>query len=457
MEATLDNRNATQAFSPKDYSIFEYSSYSLSEDGCVFTGDYALIGSGNTIHFAETITVPAIETSAPRETLQRLLFLACGLSYYKAAAPQVIHVKGGLRDSEREFLAKLIRHGLGEFCYRNDLPESLEPRIESDRLTSPYSDSDGDECWSLESRPLVPVGGGKDSIVTLESLKRIGARPIAFSVNKFKAIEDCIDISSCDRLRATRKLDRQLPSLNKAGAYNGHVPVTAINSIIALMVADSMSFGSIVMSNERSAEFGNLTWNGGEVNHQWSKSFAFEVLLREQLTISTLDPDRYFSLLRPLTELAIAERFAKLPKYFTAFTSCNRLFSIDPQARQSTWCCKCPKCHFVFLILAAFLPPEELHSIFGTNILDSPNNRESYREILGLTGHKPFECVGDYEEAAAAWRLAASQRGWRQAILIPQLLPSLQRIPQAAISQLLSVTPPHHIPKRFEEALHAIA
>jgi hypothetical protein len=214
------------------------------------------------------------------------------------------------------------------------------------------------------------------------------------------------------------------------------------------------------MSNEGSAEYGNLEWNGTDVNHQWSKSLAFERLLRAALESAGLAPDRYFSLLRPLSELAIAKRFGTLNEYFPAFTSCNRLFTIDVRARRISWCCRCPKCQFVFLILTPFLSPAVLESIFGENLLDNPDNHGPYQEILGLAGHKPFECVGDYDEARAALRMAAEHDGWRATVLLPELVDAVDRITPSShavdMRRLLGDSGLHVIPAGYQEALRAI-
>jgi hypothetical protein len=431
-------------------------SYSLSGDGTTFVGSYALSGPGRRIEFAETISLPGGRPTEQSMVLARLLFLACGLSYYKTTCPDVINVAGGMTDDEHLFLATLIENGLGEFAYRNNLPDSLHPSIKADRLRAQWA---GD-MWSTDRDPLVPVGGGKDSVVTLESLKRIGMRPVAFSVNRFGPIEACIAKSGSASVHAMRTLDPKLTTLNRMRAYNGHVPVTAINSLVALLVADLLGLGSVVMSNEGSAEFGNLDWNGIHVNHQWSKSLAFEKLLRGTMQAAGLTPDRYFSLLRPLTELAIAQRFAALPEYFDVFTSCNRLFTLDVNARRLSWCCECPKCQFVFLILSPFLTPAALREIFGRNLLDEIENLNDYREILGVDGHKPFECVGDYDEAVLALTLAAQNPEWASTRLVSRLLSEVAEVGllpgRHDNRRLFGISGEHLIPQRYLGALNAV-
>ncbi len=168
---------------------------------------------------------------------------------------------------------------------------------------------------------------------------------------------------------ARRELDPELGRLNESGALNGHVPVTAIVTAAALLCASLNGYDTVAMANERSASAGNLSWDGVEVNHQFSKSLRVERLLDGAL--EELDaPVRAFSVLRPASELAIARAFARLDRYHGAFTSCNTIFRLDPELRGTSWCCECPKCRFVFLALAPFSTPEHLRGIFGRDLLD---------------------------------------------------------------------------------------
>ena len=386
-------------FDPGAYRAFTIDGYDVA--GGVFTARYALRGTdaADDVAFAEVVDFgSALADGEPDDRLLRLLALTCSLSYFKAAAPPRIDIAFPTADFERTYLRELIMGGLGEFAYRSSLPDALTPELAGP--DAPADATSGADDWDGSAAPLVPVGGGKDSVVSIEALKRIGLRPILFSVNKFDPIDRCIDISGLDSLRVIRKIDRRLIDANARGAHNGHVPVTAINSVIGLIVADANGLGPVVLSNERSSNVGNITWLGRDVNHQWSKSISYESLLRDTLTAYGLDPDRYFSLLRPLSESEIADRFRRSPQYFRDFISCNRPFAIDAGRRGATWCGHCPKCLFVFALMAPRLGRSEVEAIFGRNLLAAEDNRPGFEDILGLGVHKPFECVGEYYEAA---------------------------------------------------------
>ena len=263
---------------------------------------------GSSAEFTEVIELPAaLDQVAPetRGPLLRLLSLAASLSYFKAFAPGRIEVAGGLTTRERQFLDELTKNGLGEFAYLNELPEVFQTRIAGPTLREEPT-SAGES--PVPQRVLVAVGGGKDSIVSIEALKTAGYEVGLFSVNGYKPIEDTAVAAGIPLQTARRRLDPELFRLNAEGAPNGHVPVTAVNSVIAVLTALALGYDTVAFSNEASSSYGNVVWHGRTVNHQWSKGLEFERLLRASLPAGA---PTYVSLLRPLTELRIARRFAE--------------------------------------------------------------------------------------------------------------------------------------------------
>lgn len=405
-----------EPFVPESFEALLIDGYDFA-DG-VFTARYMLRGGAGDVSFVETVGfAAAVGDHRPDDRLLRLLALTCSPSYYKAAAPRRIEIGFPTADFERQYLRELIAGGLGEFAYRNGLPDALTPEVtgpEAEPATHPS------DAWDAARPALVPVGGGKDSVVTVEALKRHGMRPVLFSVNKFDPIDRCIEISGLDSVRVTRAIDRRLIEVNAAGAHNGHVPVTAINSVIGLIVADAGGLGPVVLSNERSSNVGNVSWLGRDVNHQWSKSIHYELLLRDTLRQLGFNPDRYFSLLRRLSESEIADRFRSCPEYFRAFISCNRPFAIDEGRRGASWCGHCPKCLFVWVLMAPRLGRAEVEAIFGRNLFDAADNRPGFEDILGVGVHKPFECVGEYYEAAESMLSVLANAEWEGLALVEE-------------------------------------
>ncbi|WP_036438106.1 hypothetical protein [Mycobacterium sp. URHB0044] len=439
----------TRAFDPKAFRALTIDGFEIT-DG-VFTGHYALRGfdAKDDLAFSERVNFGTALQQPPDDRLLRLLVLTCVPSYYKAAAPARIEIAFPTFDFERDYLRELIAGGLGEFAYRNDLPEALTPEVIGPEATAAH---DGVDDWDAARTPLVPVGGGKDSVVTIEALKRHGLQPMLFSVNKFDPIDRCIEVSGLDSTRVTRSIDRRLIELNGEGAYNGHVPVTAINSVIGLIVADGNGFGPVVLSNERSSNVGNISWMGRDINHQWSKSVTYETLLRNTLSRYGLNPDRYFSLLRGLSESQIADRFRSCPEYFRVFISCNRPFAIDEGRRGASWCGHCPKCLFVFVLMGPRLGRAEVEAIFGRNLFADNDNGPGFSDIVGLGVHKPFECVGEYYEAAEAMVSILDDDEWRGLPLVEQF-----RSHRGELESVATTADPgstvHYVPDRYAATL----
>jgi hypothetical protein len=219
---------------------------------------------------------------------------------------------------------------------------------------------------------------------------------------------------------ATRTLDPALFELNARGALNGHVPVTAMNSLIAVAQSRLLGLGPVVMSNENSAAEPTLLWNGQPVNHQWSKSLEAEVLLAAAIEAQTAERGAYFSLLRPFTELRIAGKFARTDRYDGAIVSCNRAFRLS--GAEPGWCGECAKCQFVFLALSPFMSRGRLVSIIGADMFAKPELVDGFASLLGIDSHKPFECVGEEAESTVAMSLAARSAEWSDSVVVRALV-----------------------------------
>jgi hypothetical protein len=256
----------------------------------------------------------------------------------------------------------------------------------------------------------VPFGGGIDSIVTVEQVRQradVALFVVSRPADRFDAIEQPAAVTGLPVVRAEREIDPQLLRSAELGFLNGHVPVTGILSAIAVLAAVLEDRDAVVMSNEWSASIPTLEFDGRPVNHQFSKSEAFEAAFRGVLADQGGLPD-YFSWLRDRTELWVGREFAKLGSYHASFRSCNKAFYTERARRFAYWCGQCDKCVFIDLILAPFLPAGALRQIFAITgePLDDPALKPKFRSLLGA-GAKPFECVGEVTECRAAVLLAA--------------------------------------------------
>ena len=405
--------------------MFRYGAWAVDAEHGVLTCGYSLDGR----EFTERVTLapgPRWRTDAARSAA-RLVFLLAGVSYYKTAAPPVIDLgPTALTDAELALLREFYRQGLCEFAYRNTL--DLTPlRIEARRADAASSAPEP----TTPQRALVPFGGGIDSIVVVERVRRLADAAlfvVSRPADRFAAIEEPAAVTGLPVVRAEREIDPQLLRSAELGFLNGHVPVTGILSAIAVLAAVLEDRHAVVMSNEWSASIPTLQYQGRPVNHQYSKSADFEAAFRGVLAGS---PD-YFSWLRDRTELWVGREFAGLEAYHGSFRSCNKAFYTDPARRLDHWCGQCDKCCFIDLILAPFLPATTLKRIFirTGEPLDDPELAPKFRALLGA-GAKPFECVGEVNECRAAVLLAARRDDRAESRLLQDLAAEVASWPDA--------------------------
>ena len=399
-------------------STFRYAGFTADGELGVLECRYELDGR----EFTERVMLPAGPRwhSEAARAAARLVFLLAGVSYYKTAAPPVIDFgETALTDTELAFLREFYLQGLGEFAYRNTL-DLTSLRLEARRAptgpsapgpSAPGPSAPGQAAGAVPRRALVPFGGGIDSIVTVERVRRladVALFVVSRPADRFDAIEQPAAVTGLPVVRAEREIDPQLLRSAELGFRNGHVPVTGILSAIAVLAAVLTGRDAVVMSNEWSASIPTLEYAGRPVNHQFSKSEQFEAAFREVLAQSPARLPDYFSWLRDRTELWVGQEFAALEPYHGSFRSCNKAFYAERARRLAHWCGQCDKCCFIDLILSPFLPAEALRRIFAVTgePLDDPGLAAKFRSLLGA-GAKPFECVGEVTECRAAVLLAA--------------------------------------------------
>lgn len=413
--------------------------------------------------FSEELVLPGgadafASTSPAFAKLLDLTAFVLGVSYFKLRAPLRIEAPEiALTEQERAFVIDVYENGLGEFYARNNLA-----RFGRLVLAAPDDPLARRPAPNLPERALLPIGGGKDSLVSVDLLVHAGVDFTPFAVNPKGPILTSIAALGREPLYVTRKLDPEMIRLGKEpGFYNGHVPSTAINSMIAALCALLYGYDQIVLSNERSASEGNVVFDGRETNHQYSKSLGFELRIADTLSNATGGALRYFSLLRPYSEARIASLFTQNQQFDSVFSSCNRNFRLTGNDGP-LWCGECPKCHFVFLIFAPFMAKDRLLRIFGSNLLDIAANEGSFRELAGLAGQKPWECVGEILEAAACFYTLTRHADWHQDAVVRAIKADLfsqygEEKLQLAMAECLTDSHDHHIPPALAAKVAAYA
>ncbi len=394
----------------KQYKVFIFEDYKFDKE----LKELVLIYSFDSeVFFEEKIKFDFefIENYSEK-TLDRAFFslwVMAGISYFKASLPAKISFKkGSLNLSQAKFFNKIYDHGLGEFFYMNDLNPKGKINFEANK------GNEVDCHASLRSArndnsSLVPLGGGKDSLTTIEILKSAGINFDTITIDSDSRFEKVSQIISKNHINVSRTISPQLIELNKQGALNGHVPISAIWAFIFVCVAVLRGDRNIILSNENSANEATTKYKGVLINHQYSKSLEFEKDLQKYITGNITLEINYFSFLRPLSELHIAQIFCSkiVDKYKGNFSSCNKNFKILKGNKiKFSWCNACSKCAFVFTIFSAFLSKTKLLDIFGENLYEKPELKETFIELLGLTESKPFECVGEVIEVRKAMIMA---------------------------------------------------
>ena len=407
--------NPNTVFPRPQHAIFELSYAHLDERELRL--GYALRGGPDAdIEFKEVLRLPP-ELPAPdiKDPVVLALIDGChrafGTSYFKAAIPPKI-VALPVSDADADFWDELYSLGMGEFYCRN----GLSPR---DRAHFPRGAASVQAAGRAmdDDASLVLIGGGKDSALVADIVRHSGVPAAALSLGNAAWIQRSAQASQLNLHSIQRSLDKRLLELNARGAWNGHIPISTCIAFISLLAAYAGGFAHILVGNERGAEEANDVFDGVAINHQWSKTLHFEQAFRRWCARHFAQGPSYFSLLRPMSEIHIAQLFSQLPEQLPNFTSCNVNFRQAPGAPGHRWCARCPKCVFVYLLLAPHLSEEQTDAVFGSNILADPANLPHLKALLGVLDVKPWECVGTLHECRLSFTALARQQRLNSALL----------------------------------------
>ena len=412
-------------------------------------------------------------------------------SYWKATCSPEIKIEIRFVSMEKEQIKwwkDLMIQGMGQFFYENKINFKKQNflKITPINTNSNFTKFDLVKFSSAklskdkkENRVLVPIGGGKDSIVTLKTLKKIGKNLNCFSLNPTKAAKKIMKIGDCKKpIIVRRKIDKKLLELNRQGFLNGHTPFSSYLAFLSILIAAIFGQKYIAFSQERSSNEGNLKYLNRTINHQWSKNFNFEKKFRNYTKKYLTEDINYFSFLRPLYEIQIARLFSRCPEYFSAFLSCNEAHKTASGTKKPAkkWCGNCSKCLFVFTTLYPFINKKRLLKIFGKNLFENKKLLLIMRELIGERGFKPFECVGTEKESLTAFYLSwkkyrdqkyrdplSVKKKYRERVSVKlpfllkhfekKILPKYPNLEKDSVKILNSWNNQHNLPKEFEKAL----
>ena len=441
-------------------TVFEFTSYKFEPKKKRAVFRYKTHFKDNSsIIFSETIVLPEkpLKSSDPTAVKEMLkaLHIMLGISYYKLYCATNIKLPYELSKKEAYFWNTVYKKGLGEFFFRNNLDPAISPKFKHTKTVK----KDILPNISKNSKMLVGIGGGKDSIVSLELLKSQNFDVTGFLVktNDSSNIQENIaNKAEVNILKIERVLDEKIYQKHQ---YSGHIPISMIYAFLGSFASLIYGYSYIIVSNEYSSNFGNFNYKGLDVNHQWSKSFEAEKMFQDYLD-SFISPNiRYFSLMRSFYEIRIAKIFSGYyKKYLGLFSSCNQNFRKE-KLHKGLWCNNCPKCVFSFILLSSFLKKEELISIFGENLYQKQSLLPLFKDILGLGDMKPFDCVGTFEESQTAFFMASAKpvlpvlskakgseaEGFQDDFMIRQLLPQVKYS-----EDVLKIQKESSIPEQFK-------
>lgn len=381
----------------KQYKRFIYESFDYSINENTITASF-YFNLDNKHSFRPTIqfpfNTPIVHENIMNNHLKNIVFhigMVELISYWKAACPPEIVIKPyALNFDQIKFWKKIYFNGLGEFFYLNSISTSIDEFVK----ISTSSDNVLEKCsLKTENYHIIPIGGGKDSTVSMELLSGTKNTNLLLILNPRKACLETAHVGGYEDdkiLKVYRTIDPLLIKLNDEGYLNGHTPFSALLAFISLLAASVVGYKNIVLSNESSSN--ESTVENSSVNHQYSKSIEFESDFREYYMKYITSDINYFSFLRPINETQIAKLFALNEAYFNVFKSCN------VGSKNDIWCGKCAKCLFIFIILSPFIPSETMIRIFGSNLFEKKELICEFEQLIGLSETKPFECVGTIEE-----------------------------------------------------------
>lgn len=378
------------------YDTFIYDSYEIEELENTTKITYNFIVPSLT-QYKPTLEVKKFKIDSFTKNLIFHIGLVELVSYWKATCSKNVIIKAGYINKEQiEFFKKLYFYGLGELFYTNGITPNYDDFI---NIKCELKEQNIEIPNYVGNGNLIPIGGGKDSNVTLEIMKSDFEYNLCFIINPKQVTLSCAQTAGYSNekiVTVKRTIDKNLIELNKQGFINGHTPFSALVAFLSYFNAYITGKKYILLSNESSANESNV--DGTKINHQYSKTYEFECDFNEYTKKYFKIDIKYFSLLRPLSEYQIAMLFSNYEKYHEIFKSCN----VGSKKEPWHWCCSCPKCLFVYIILSPFLYKEKLIRIFGEDLFEKEDLLDIFIELTGYGKTKPFECVGTYEEVRYA-------------------------------------------------------
>lgn len=317
--------------------------------------------------------------------------------------------------------------------------------------------------WEINREPVIPcmfrktrvlekvaisMSGGKESITALNLLKNYPHLSLLFF--------DCNDKNSFYMRKASDRLkkDYDFYQINTNIGHTGKLLKIYECKYYAMFLIGHLIFNSLLYSdkidyliigNEYSSNFGNATYKGKMVNHQFDKTIEFAERINDYIKNYFNGVIEYTSPFFGLYEYRIAELFFSDNDYLDIWTSCNNSNS------KRNFCCKCPKCAFIYMISLPFVEKSILDRYFSENPF---KNLKLCKPLIDLDSEKPVDCVGEKKECWVALYKILEQNKDNESRVVQYFKQEiLPKIKQDLQEMELEVTTEHSKFKHFPEKL----
>ncbi len=194
-----------------------------------------------------------------------------------------------------------------------------------------------------------------------------------------------------ERLKRFKVSERIPKSPVKKQKFRTEAGEVLFGSMSFIPIQILYDIGLQVLGNEKSADAPNLVDDatGEEISHQWMKSIYAEKEMFDLFGKLFQGIERV-SLLKPFHDVWIFRTlFEKVgDKVYTTY-SCNV---------QKPWCGLCEKCAYVFAGFSAFGNHEKTVKAFSKDLFRDEELIPIWKQLLGLEGYIPWECVGHPKE-----------------------------------------------------------
>ncbi len=381
----------------------------------------------STVYWYDTVNFFELEARFGQQFMRQIYFHLLAFEANKAASlkPAILDL-GPYHDlCSAQFLElwnTIFYNVWGVWRHDNDIVDYVGPEVPMAQRSAPHR-TPGPVELDTGEKLLKLCGGGKDSLVSAKLLERAGLEydAMIYSHNIYgqaRRQHDLIDgmLKHTTAVRCHRAwvhdtaLDVPVAQLYPDYGVQRIIAAETVSSYwTALPIALQHNYTRMALGVTKSTDEHNLIWDktGEEINYLWGMSTAAEKLLHDYIQTELVSNLSCFHLLRPVYDIVVFSLLARDPEAVPSTHSC---------AQQKPWCCRCPKCIYVWMHLVAYLDEAVVDQMFDQNLFDLPENRTFIRKMLGLEGYKPNDCMGTVSETQIAYLLCRAKGKSGQAV-----------------------------------------